>query len=145
LRDIARQATTILKSVSVAIVDERSELAACVNGVPQLDVGSHTDVLDGLPKSAALPWLVRSMAPHIIITDELAGDDDAAAVLNATACGVAVCASVHGTNLQDAATRPTLAKLMSRRVFDLYVILAPEGGCRITALYDRTGNPLELP
>ena len=145
LRDIARQAATILKSVCVAIVDERSELAACVNGVPQLDVGSHTDVLDGLPKSAALPWLVRSMAPRIIITDELAGDDDAAAVLDATACGVAVCASVHGTSLQDAATRPALAKLMSRRVFDLYVVLAPEGGCRITALYDRTGNPLELP
>lgn len=143
LRDIARQISAIPTSVSVAIVDERSELAACVSGVPQLDVGDHTDVLDGLPKSAAIPWLVRSMAPRMIITDELSGDADTSAVLDAAACGVQVCASVHGASLQDAASRPALAQLMSRRVFDLYAVLAPEGGCRVSALYSRTGSPLK--
>ena len=145
LRDIARQVSSVLKSVSIAVIDERSELAACVNGVPQLDVGDHTDALDGLPKREAIPWLIRSMAPRMIITDELASEADAAAVLYAKACGIAVCASVHGTSLQDVASRPALAQLMARRVFDLYVVLSPEGGCQIASLHDRTGSPLELP
>ncbi len=145
LRDFARQVNTVLKSVSVAIVDERSELAACVKGVPQLDVGDHTDVLDGLPKAEALPWLVRSMSPRVIITDELGSAEDASAVLDALSCGVSVCASVHGTSLQDVASRPAMAALMARRAFDLYALLSPEGGGRIASLYDRTGSPLQIP
>lgn len=142
LRDLARQLCTVLKSVSIAIVDERSELAACVRGVPQLDVGPNSDVLDGLPKAEALPWLVRSMSPGVIITDELGSPEDAAAVLDAQSCGVAVCASVHGSTLQDVASRPAMAALMARRAFGLYVQLAQEGGGRISALYDGTGSPL---
>lgn len=142
LRDLARQLSTGRKSVQVAIVDERSELASCVSGVPQLDVGDSTDVLDGLPKAEALPWLVRGMSPQVIITDELSGNADASAVLDALACGAAVCASVHGASLQDVASRPALAALMARRAFNLYAVLAPGGGGRIAALYDRTGSPL---
>ncbi len=142
LRDLARQLSTGRAARQVAIVDERSELAACVSGVPQLDVGESTDVLDGLPKRDALPWLIRAMSPQVIVTDELAGPDDASAVLDAVACGAFVCASVHGGSLQDVASRPALAALMSRRVFGLYAVLSPEGGGQIAAMYDRTGNPL---
>ncbi len=142
LRDLARQLSTGRTARQVAIVDERSELAACVSGVPQLDVGESTDVLDGLPKRDALPWLIRAMSPQVIVTDELAGPDDASAVLDAVACGAFVCASVHGSSLQDVASRPALAALMSRRVFGLYAVLSPEGGGQIAAMYDRTGNPL---
>lgn len=142
LRDLARQLSSGSKARQIAIVDERSELAACAEGVPQLDVGDCADVLDGLPKSEAIPWLVRAMSPQIIITDELGADLDAAAVLDAHHCGVVVCASVHGASLQDAASRPALATLMARRVFDLYAVLSPEGGGQIIALHDRMGNPL---
>lgn len=145
LRDLARQLASGRNAHQVAIVDERSELAACVNGIPQLDVGQSTDVLDGLAKARAIPWLIRSMAPHVIITDELGGDADASAVMDAVNCGVSVCASVHGTSLQDAAARPSIAAMMSRRIFELYAVLAPEGGGRIAGLYNRTGSPLPCP
>lgn len=142
LRDLARQLGTGRNALQVAIVDERSEIAACVSGVPQLDVGASTDVLDGLRKTEALPWLIRAMSPQVIITDELGGAEDATSVLDAMACGAAVCASVHGASLQEAASRPALAALMARRAFYMYAVLAPEGGGRIAALYDRTGSPL---
>ncbi len=142
LRDLARQMANGYHGQQIAIVDERSEIAACVGGVPQLDVGDCTDVLDGLPKKDAMPWLIRAMSPDVIVTDELSGPEDAAAVLDAQACGVAVCASVHGTSLQDAASRPALAALMSRRAFDWYAVLAPEGGGRIAAMFDRMGSPV---
>lgn len=144
LRDLARQLASGRKAHQVVIVDERSELAACVGGIPQLNVGESTDVLEGLHKQEAFSWLLRSMAPDIIITDELGSDTDAAAVLEAVNSGVVVCASAHGSSLQDAAARPALATLMSRRVFDLYAVLAPEGGGQIVGLYDRMGSPLPL-
>ncbi len=142
LRDLARQLAAGRNPVQIAIVDERSEIAACVGGVPQLDVGASTDVLDGLRKPEAMSWLLRAMAPQLLVTDELGGPEDAAALLDAQACGVAVCASVHGASLQDAAARPALATLMARRAFSLYAVLAPEGGGRIAGLYDRVGSPL---
>lgn len=145
LRDLARQLASGARPLQIAIVDERSELCACVSGVPQLDAGDASDVLDGLPKAVAIPWLVRSMSPEVIITDELGGADDAAAILDAVRSGVAVCASVHGTSLQDAAHRPALASLMAQRVFGLYAVLSPEGGGTIAGLYDRTGSPLNTP
>lgn len=145
LRDLARQVSSIPKSVSVALVDERSELAACVDGVPQFDVGPNTDVLDGLPKRDALPWLVRSMSPRLIITDELGGADDVSAVQDARACGVAVCASVHGTSLEDLLRRPAMAVLLQQRVFDLYAVLSPEGSGQLAALHDAAGHPLDVP
>ncbi len=140
LRDLTRQLSTGRQALQVAVVDERSELAACVRGIPQLDVGL-CDVLDGLPKAEALPWLVRAMTPHAIITDELGGERDAAAILDAAACGVAICASVHGTSLAETARRPAIAALMARRVFGLYAVLNVECG-GVAALYDRVGNPL---
>ncbi len=145
LRDLARQLATGRDAVQVSLIDERGELAACLHGVPQLTVGASADVLDGLPKAEAVPWLIRSMAPQMIVTDELAGAEDAACILDARACGCAVCASVHGGSMQEVAGRPAFAGLMSRRAFDWYAVLSPEGGGRIAALHDRNGAPLPLP
>ncbi|MBQ7848096.1 MAG: Flp pilus assembly complex ATPase component TadA [Clostridia bacterium] len=144
LRDTARQLASGHGARQIAVVDERGELAACVNGIPQLNIGASADVLEGLPKTEAIPWLLRSMSPDVILTDELSGAEDAAAIMDAQACGAAVCATVHGSSLQDAASRPALAALMSRRAFDVYAVLSPDGSGRICALHDRTGSPLSV-
>lgn len=143
LRDLARQLGSGRGARQVALVDERGELAACVGGAPQLDVGEWTDVLDGLPKAEAIEWLLRAMTPQVLITDELAGAEDAAAVLDAAMCGVTVLASVHGSGLDTAASRPALAQLMARRCFAWYAVLSPEGGAQAAAMYDRTGAPMQ--
>lgn len=143
LRDAARQLASGKNAVQTALIDERGELAACVDGVPQLDVGDGTDVLDGCPKAQAVPWLIRSMAPQLIVTDELSGEEDAACVLDAMACGAAVLASVHGASMQEVAQRPAMAMLMARRAFGVYAVLAPEGGGRVAQLYDRSGSPVK--
>ena len=51
LRDLIRQLSDGVPrlqfaGVNVSVVDERSELAGCVQGIPQLAVGCRTDVLD---------------------------------------------------------------------------------------------------
>ncbi len=142
LRDLARQLSTGRQARQVALIDQRGELSACVHGVPQLDVG-NCDVLEGCTKPEAVAWLVRSMAPQLIITDELSGPEDVAALLDAMACGCSIVASCHGTSLTEVANRPAMAALMARRAFHHYAVLHPEGGGRITALYDRSGSPIK--
>jgi stage III sporulation protein AA len=56
IRDISRQISNGVKnpkldSLKVGIVDERSEIAGCYQGIPQNDVGLRTDVLDACPKA----------------------------------------------------------------------------------------------
>ncbi len=144
LRDLARQLSAGNGAMQTAVIDERGELAACVHGVPQLDIGCTADVLDGLSKPAAVAWLIRAMAPQLLVTDELSGPEDASAVLDAMACGAAVLTSVHGVGLREVAARPALAGLMARRVFAHYVVLSGEGGGRVSAVHDRSGSPVKL-
>ncbi|MGB9679448.1 MAG: stage III sporulation protein AA, partial [Thermoanaerobacteraceae bacterium] len=75
IRDIARNISNGIewlgfKGLNIGIIDERSEISACYNGVPQVDVGIRTDVLDGCPKSSGILMMIRSMSPKVIITDE---------------------------------------------------------------------------
>lgn len=145
LRDLACQLACGPHALQVSVVDERSELAACVEGVPQLNVGDASDVLDGLPKAEAVRWLIRSMSPQVIVTDEIGSASDASALMDAMACGIAVCASVHGASLSDAARRPAIAQLMAQRCFSRYAVLSAEGGGQLDALYDGSGSPLACP
>lgn len=145
LRDLARQLASGASAVQTAVVDERGEIAACVHGVPQLDVGESTDVLDRCPKAEAIPLLVRAMSPQLIITDELMGAADVNAVMDAMASGCAVIASVHGASLHEAAKRPALAAMMAQRLFRHYAVLTNTGCGQIAGIYDQAGVPLQRP
>lgn len=50
-----------VRAQTVGVVDERSEIAACYQGIPQNDVGCRTDVLDACPKAEGMMMLIRSM------------------------------------------------------------------------------------
>ena len=143
LRDACRQLSDGApgrEPVAACLIDERGELAACVHGVPQLKVGRNTDVLDGCPKSVGMQWLLRSMAPGCLVTDELGGEEDALAVLEAVRCGVPVLTSVHGQSLNQAMERPALKTLMREKVFGLYVILDRGVPGRIAAFHGSCVN-----
>lgn len=94
LRDCARLLGD--EGTAVGVCDERGELAACHNGVPQLDVGKNTHVLDGCDKRRGLPWLVRGMCPQAVVTDELAGEADLSLIRDVMSRGVRVLCSMHG-------------------------------------------------
>ena len=66
--------------MTVGVVDERSELAGCYQGIPQNDLGIRTDILDGCPKAEGMQMLLRSMSPSVVAVDELGGVEDFKAV-----------------------------------------------------------------
>ena len=133
LRDLVRCASE--KGYNVCVSDERREIAACVQGVPQMNLGPNTDVMDGLPKSMAIPMLMRACAPDLIVVDELGDERDALAVLEARRCGVAVAATAHAGCLEDALARKCTGELLRRGAFDFCALLGPGRG-QILSLYD---------
>ena len=71
LRDIARiisggDSHSQRKAMKVGIVDERSEIAGCVQGVPQMTFGPRVDVLDACPKAEGMMMMIRSMSPDVL-------------------------------------------------------------------------------
>ena len=112
---------------NIGIADERSEIAACRRGIPSLDVGPRTDVLDGCPKEIAIPMLIRSMSPDVILTDEIGREQDAEALREAARCGVSVVASAHASGLEDAFTRRATGELLRDGTFRYVMILREIG------------------
>jgi stage III sporulation protein AA len=133
LRDIARSLSDGIpeldfKGVKVGIVDERSEIAACIKGVPQNQVGCRTDVLDGCPKRIGMSMMIRSMSPKVIITDEIGGEGDRDAVLGVINAGVKIVASAHGYNISELKSRREVLRLMEEKVFERYLVLDSSRG-----------------
>lgn len=151
LRDICRQLANGapelgLPGQKVGLVDERSEIAGCHQGVPQRDVGLRTDVLDACPKAEGIMLLIRGMSPDVVITDELGRTEDAAAVEEAASAGVAVVASAHGSGLADLTRRPSLRRLMATGVFQRFVFLSRAAGPgTVSAVTDGDGQPIAQP
>lgn len=133
LRDLARlisEGVGILGQggQKVGIVDERSEIAGCFQGVPQLDVGLRTDVLDACPKAEGMTLMLRSLSPQVIITDEIGREDDARAIEDAVHAGVSVIASAHGSTLDEICRRPVLGMLLENNYFERLVFLSNSRG-----------------
>jgi len=117
-----------IRGHKVGLVDERSEIAGCFEGSPQLDVGIRTDVLDGAPKGEGMMLLLRSMSPEIIVSDEIGKEEDARSIEEMINAGVTVLASAHAHNIEELYYRPTIKKLLKQQVFRRIVVLGRSCG-----------------
>ncbi len=145
LRDIIRQisdGTVYGQGVNVGVVDERSEIAGSYMGIPQNDVGSRTDVLDGCPKAEGMMMLIRSMAPQVIAVDELGSSRDMEALRMACGCGCKLMATIHGSSLSEIQNKKYMRYVIEEGLFDRYVVLKRANGrCVMEGVYDREGKP----
>ncbi len=128
--------------MTVGVVDERSEIAACYQGCPQNDLGRRTDVLDDCPKSEGMMMLVRSMAPQVVAVDEIGSRQDAKAIRYIMSCGVKLLATVHGETVEEMERKPVMRELVADRLFERYVCLRPGAVGEIQGVYDQTGKKI---
>ncbi|MFD1018712.1 stage III sporulation protein AA [Thalassobacillus hwangdonensis] len=126
LRDITRSISSGWKSATpkkVAVIDERSELGACVHGVPQLDLGKRTDVMDACPKSDGMMMMIRSMSPEVLVVDEIGHQRDVDALKEAINAGVTLLCTVHGHSWEEVQKRPSIQSLLNEHVFERFIIM----------------------
>ena len=153
LRDLIRQVSDgssqkagkcSFAGVNVGVADERSELGACYQGVPQNDLGMRTDVLDGCPKSEGMLMLIRSMAPAVVAVDEIGGKEDIKAVEYVRNCGCALAATAHGSSLEELKERAGFRELLEEKTFERLVFLSRKRECRgkVEVVYDSGFNRL---
>lgn len=125
LRDLTRLLGGRYK---VTLIDSRNEISACIRGTPTLDIGQHTDVLCGCPKSEGILLALRSMSPEIIICDEIGRDHKA--VEQCLFCGVKLIASAHAGSIAELKRRSGIAELLP--MFEYTAIIGEK--CRLTEL-----------
>ncbi|GAB6170331.1 stage III sporulation protein AA [Clostridium carnis] len=133
LRDISRNISDgmgiiSLRGKKICIIDERSEIAACYNGVPQMNVGIRTDVLDNCLKTEGMIMAIRSLSPDVLICDEIGTSKDIDALHMAFNSGVNIIVTVHGYSVEDIYKRKVFKNLLENSILDRIVVLSNRRG-----------------
>lgn len=140
LRDCIRllsEGSAQMAGKKMGVVDERSEIAASFQGIPQNDLGDRTDVLDNCPKAEGMRLLLRSMSPQIIAVDELGGKEDCLAVEEALHCGCQILGTMHARNAGELQEKMYLSEWLEKGFFGRFVFLTQhETGTRGFLVYD---------
>lgn len=110
----------------VCVADERGEIAACVSGQPQMDVGPCTDVLTGGKKAQSMMMLLRAMRPDWIAVDEITAPEDIRVMEQASHCGVRFLATAHAFGRDELQKRPLYRGLCELDIFKTLWLLTPE-------------------
>ena len=118
LRQIAR--TLAGQDRLVSVLDERGELFP----PDRPDAAEGLDRIAGLPKARAVQMALRTLAPQVILLDELGSLRETAALEQGFWSGVDFIASVHASGPEDALRRPQVQYLQRRGMLQVLVVLA---------------------
>lgn len=133
LRDITRNLSNGYTPMSflgkrTVVIDERSEIASSFKGVPQMNVGIRTDVYDNCIKSQGIIMAIRTMAPDVIVCDEIGTDKDIEALVMAYNSGVSLIATIHGNDIDDIYKRPVFKDILENKMIDKIIVLSNRNG-----------------
>ena len=142
VRDIVRTISDGLDGTKssgkkVCVIDERSEICSSYEGVPQLNVGIRTDVMDACPKSEGIMMAIRSMAPDVIACDEIGSIEDIKSIMIALSCGINMITTIHGFGIEDIYNRKLYENIVINNVFQRAVVLSVKRGVgTVEYIYD---------
>ncbi|GIN96390.1 stage III sporulation protein AA [Siminovitchia terrae] len=146
LRDLARIVSTgysknEISPMKVGIVDERSEIAGCIHGIPQLQFGTRVDVLDACPKAEGMMMMIRALSPDVLIVDEIGRREDKEAIMEAVNAGITLMMTTHGNDLEEIIKRPLLREIIEQQVFQRFIELSRDNGPgTVISIKDQNGQ-----
>jgi len=118
--------TTVLRDISsllggkyrlrIAVIDSRGELY-----IAKQFENTLCDFLTGNTKAAGIEIATRTMAPQVLICDEIGDLDEAKQILSAQNTGVPLIASAHASGTDELLSRPNIRTLHENGVFRYYI------------------------
>ena len=111
------------KGIRCAVIDERGEICSVFEGSAQKDVGDLTFIYDGYCKSEGMMLALRTMAPQVIICDEIGNGNEVLAMLEAMNAGVPVIATAHAGDEDELLDRPQIEQLVDSGAIDKLIFL----------------------
>ncbi len=141
LKDLVRKISSGIPEIyfhglNVSVVDERGEIAAMYQGEPQNDIGTRTDVLENITKPLGIKMALRSMAPQVIIADEIGKSEDVQAIEYAICSGVKGVFSAHGNSLEEILSNSELEKLLQKNIIERIILLDNKARGHIKKVYE---------
>lgn len=132
LRDLVRSISygkneIELEGKNIGIADERGEIASCFKGIPQNDLGPRVDVLSNVPKAIAIKMLIRSMAPEVIVADEIGTSQDTEIIKCAVCSGVNGIFTAHASSIEEIYKNPQMKGLLEENIFERIIFLKEKG------------------
>ena len=132
LRDIVRNVSNGMpnkfQGMNVAVIDERGEISATYKGIMQNDLGMRTDVINDIPKYIGMKMAIRSMAPKVIVADEIGNKRDSEAIKYAMCCGVKGIFTAHGASLEELEKNPEISDLLKNKIFEKIICIKDREG-----------------
>ena len=104
-------------------------------GIPQNNLGIRTDILNNINKSIGIEMLVRSMAPKVIIADEIGNEEDTKAIRYALCSGVKGIFTAHGEKYENLIENPIFNKMIELKLFEKIIFLDNNQKGEINAIY----------
>ena len=128
LRDLIRNISNGVEELgfigkNCSVVDERGEIAAMYQGVPQNDIGLRTDVIENISKAKGMKMLIRSMAPEVIACDEIGSKEDVEAIKEALISGVKGIFTMHGRTLEDIKKNKGINELIENKQIEKIIFI----------------------
>lgn len=92
-------------------------------GKLQNELGIRTDVLNNIQKNIGIEMLVRSMAPKVIVADEIGNVKDIEAINYAICSGVNGIFTAHGDCMSKLFLNPIFNKMLELNLFEKIIFL----------------------
>ncbi len=132
LRDLVRNISN--SGYNLVVVDERSEIGGTYNGELQNDLGVRCDVLDACEKTVGMTMALRSMAPRVIVVDEIGTDEDIKALIKTFNSGVNIVATCHADSVEQFRQKQSFQRIIEEGLFEVYVLLRDK---KVVGVFDR--------
>ena len=99
-------------------------------GKSENDLGIRADILNNINKNIGIEMLIRSMAPKVIIADEIGKKEDIVSINYALCSGVKGIFTAHGDTLEKLKLNPIFSKMLELNLFEKIIFLdSKEKGC----------------
>lgn len=145
LKDLVRKVSDGIpeigfKGIDVSLIDERGEISAMYKGMPQNNIGIRTDVLENITKPLGIKMVIRSMAPKVIVADEIGSSADIDAINYAVCSGVKGIFTAHSFNFESMKLNKELNDLINMKLIEKIIFLDSKVKGKIKSVYELSSN-----